>query len=950
MSPVRVRSHVGRAVAGIVVPALVLISAPAATAAGDRTTLDVLRVVDGQYVVETVTVPAADTESSEASLEARGDVVDASPAVTYQVQGTPDPYWQSDDPPAVSSVRDVWPSTRGAGQIVAVLDTAVDTSHPDLVGAFVPGTDTSGQAADATEWHGTAVAGVIAARADNGQGGAGMAPESRIMPVRVCANSGCSSAAVARGVLWAADHGADVINMSLAGAGYSDVTAAAIRYALDKNISVVASSGNSGLDGNPVMYPAANSGVIAVSATAADGAPADWAVHGWQADIATVGEGVVVPYLDAGYVSASGTSFSGPAVAGAVALLRAGFPGITPEQVQAVLQAGADASGTWDRAWGAGRLTLPAAFAAVERTVPVVTAVPSSGRVDVSWDAVAGANSYTVRVDGVVRTSTAGLGATVTGLVDGNQVAVDVQPDNGARSRPVLTTVGPSAPAMPTLHSATLGGTSTSASITLSASVAGSSAPRYSVLRDGVSIGTITVTLSSTPRSISIAIGPMPTYETRWQLRGVDDLGRTSPDSNAVVAGEGQPAPPGAVSGLAARVDGGTLLLTWDDVGTAYTYRVRVSGTVVARPVTAGVAVEAPPVGVSRTYDVAVVDAWGQLGPESPITVSGTAASRPDAPGFVEATAGDGRATVSWAAADDNGSPITGYAVTATPGGATVRTAGTTSATVTGLSNGTSYTFTVAATNEVGTGPASAPSAAVTPTAPVTDRLSAGAQLVAGQQLVSPNGRYTLQVQGDGNLVVYAPDRRALWHARTWGNAGVRLALQGDGNLVLYASNRSALWHSDTWGNLGGQLVLQDDGNLVLYTAQGRAVWFTGWDRGATAANDTLWNRQQLTAGQSLVSANGQYTAVVQGDGNVVVYAARQGALWHTRTWGRPGSRLALQADGNLVVYTPSRQAPWHAATFGHANDRLVMQNDGNLVLYAGNGRALWSSLFGRAY
>lgn len=238
----------------------------------------------------------------------------------------------------------------------------------------------------------------------------------------------------------------------------------------------------------------------------------------------------------------------------------------------------------------------------------------------------------------------------------------------------------------------------------------------------------------------------------------------------------------------------------------------------------------------------------------------------------------------------------------------------------------------------------------ITPTAPATgDRLSAGQQLAAGQQLTSPNGKYTLVMQTDGNIVVYASGSRVLWQSATNGRPGARLVLQGDGNLVAYGADNKAVWHTDTWGASGGRLVLQDDGNAVLYTAGGTPMWFTGWDRGAGVPIDSMYPLQQLTAGQQLLSANGSHRLVMQGDGNVVVYGPGLRPVWFTGT-RVAGSRLILQGDGNVIARTPSRQVAWHAGTWGNPGTRLVVQNDGNLVLYAANGRPLWSALYGRTY
>ncbi|MFQ1004268.1 fibronectin type III domain-containing protein [Modestobacter sp. SSW1-42] len=317
----------------------------------------------------------------------------------------------------------------------------------------------------------------------------------------------------------------------------------------------------------------------------------------------------------------------------------------------------------------------------------------------------------------------------------------------------------------------------------------------------------------------------------------------------------------------------------------------------------------------------------------------------------------DGAVRVSWQFAEPYGAPISGFTLTENPDGARafVDTRAWDAAPpdpdgsrhyfvdLRGLRTGVEHSVSVTATNAMGTGPA----ASETFELESLDEMVVGETLFPGEELRSANGRYSLEMQQDGNLVVYADDIRPLWHTHKW-RPGTELDLQYDGNLVAYGTDGFDVWNSGTFGNRYSRLVIQDDGNLVLYGADGRPLWFTGWDRGTV--QDTLLAKQDLTAGQSLVSRNGQYQALMQADGNLVVYGPGRRALWHIGVWNRGGNRLRIQADGNAVVYQFNWLMNWHAGTWGNANVRLLMQDDGNLVLYAANGRALWSSMFGRTY
>ncbi|MFJ2416944.1 type VII secretion-associated serine protease mycosin [Streptomyces brevispora] len=279
-----------------------------------------------------------------------------------------------------------WQTTRGKGIVVAVVDTGVDGSLPDLAGQVLPGKDMIGFGAGRGDrsWarHGTAMAGIIAGRG-HGDGDAdgvlGIAPEAKILPVRVILEATDPSRAKARksrgtaladGIRWAADHGADVINLSLGDDSESAHPEpgedAAVQYALKKGAVVVASSGNGGEKGDHISYPAAYPGVIAVAAVDRYGTHASFSTRRWYAAVSAPGVDIVVPAPDRQYYVEWGTSAASAFVSGAVALVRAAHPGLGPAQIKKLLTdtARSSPSGGRDDARGHGIVDPAAAIEA----------------------------------------------------------------------------------------------------------------------------------------------------------------------------------------------------------------------------------------------------------------------------------------------------------------------------------------------------------------------------------------------------------------------------------------------------------------------------------------------------------------------------------------------------------------------------------------------------------
>ena len=220
---------------------------------------------------------------------------------------------------------------------VAVVDTGVDGRHPDLQGKILPGYDFVHGSHDTGDplGHGSFVAGIIAASSGNGIGIRGLIEKARIIPVKVLDERGWGTYEdVARGIVFAADRGARVINLSLGGYGSSWLLNAAVEYAIGKGCVVVAAGGNDGV--TRAVYPAACPGVIGVGALAPDGKPWSKSNRGGNIDIFAPGVDIVSTGPDGGYVRATGTSGAAPMVSALTAYL---LQERTDQSAKGILQA-----------------------------------------------------------------------------------------------------------------------------------------------------------------------------------------------------------------------------------------------------------------------------------------------------------------------------------------------------------------------------------------------------------------------------------------------------------------------------------------------------------------------------------------------------------------------------------------------------------------------------------
>ncbi|WP_239405774.1 type VII secretion-associated serine protease mycosin [Frankia sp. Cj3] len=265
----------------------------------------------------------------------------------------------------------VWNLTRGAGVTVAVIDTGVDAAVPQLAGRVLAGTDVTGQRVPANtdcSGHGTFVAGIIAAAPVPGTPVAGMAPEATVLPIRQASrDSDGTAAGLAAGIRAAVDGRASVINISTSAFFPDDSLHAAIRYATERDVLIVAAVANQAENGNPRTYPAAYPEVLAVGATGQNGQPAGFSEAGDYVDVAAPGEGVIsLGTGGSGHLVGDGTSYAAPEVAGVAALVRAYRPELSAAAVRRRIELTADRPG--------GRLPDPQLGWGVLNPVSAVTA------------------------------------------------------------------------------------------------------------------------------------------------------------------------------------------------------------------------------------------------------------------------------------------------------------------------------------------------------------------------------------------------------------------------------------------------------------------------------------------------------------------------------------------------------------------------------------------------
>ncbi|MGY1688745.1 fibronectin type III domain-containing protein [Geodermatophilus sp. SYSU D01105] len=660
--------------------------------------------------------------------------------------------------------------------IVAVLDTGV-APHAELAAAMVPGqnfTTSPGGALETTDrhGHGTHVAGTIGA--DAGSQVEGVAPGVRIMPVKVLSDEGPGQSTwITRGIIWAADNGADVINMSLGGGSGSGTYRSSVAYARSKGVTVIAAAGNDNT--SLPHWPGAEAGVIAVAAVDDAQEKASFSNYGSYVDLAAPGVWITSTDVSGGYSDMSGTSMASPHVAGVAALVKAAAPGSTPDQVEQAMIAGVADLGAAGRddVFGHGLVSalraVRAANAMEAGTAPPANRAPVaddeavslsydsgpqvidvlSGDTDADGDALAVASS-TQGSRGTVTADGAGLRYTPSGpgpFTDSFTYVVTDHRGGTATGTVRIEAGGPD----PSNRAPVAG--DDRVSLTYNSSRTQVYTWGNDTDPDGDRLRVVAVSQPSlgTAELSSGYVYYTPPRDTSgatsFEYQVADGRGGLDTARVDVVIREPNRAPGTAPDRLVVRHDApyADIDVTANDTdpdGDAL--RVSALGTATAgtpsqlwdsRTVRYTPSGDLPD-GATDTFTYTVVDGHGgtATGRVEVVVDPTPVAGAPGAPGLAGVTTGDGSVVLRWNAPAAGGtSPISGYRVRTFENGSLVSTTTTgavTSTTVTGLRNRQVHTFAVAAVNATGTGPDSGRLTAVpgasAPGAPVVTAVSAG--------------------------------------------------------------------------------------------------------------------------------------------------------------------------------------------------------------------------------
>ncbi|MCB0168547.1 MAG: peptidase S8 [Anaerolineae bacterium] len=338
--------------------------------------------------VTRVEVPPGRELAAVAALQTSADVAFVEPNyIAYALDTPSDPYFTSQWAYDVAGFSHAWDVTKGSSNIVvAIVDTGIDLDHPDLNCTVSNGAGklTSGfnfydnnNNPDDNNGHGTHVAGTVAACTDNSVGVSGSAPNVRLMPVKVLGSTGSGSYSnVADGIVFAADNGAKIINLSLGGSANSTTLMNAVQYAYNKGVLIVAASGNANTS---IYYPAAYSQVMAVGSTDSGDVRSSFSNYGSDLDVVAPGE-FIYSTLPGWYGYSSGTSMASPHVAGLAALIWSAEPSLTHDEVRQSIRDTADDLGNigYDSYYGYGRIN---AWAALENYATVDIQYASGGAI-----------------------------------------------------------------------------------------------------------------------------------------------------------------------------------------------------------------------------------------------------------------------------------------------------------------------------------------------------------------------------------------------------------------------------------------------------------------------------------------------------------------------------------------------------------------------------------------